>query len=78
MSMASELMRLRKALLRADPAPELEHLRKALSVDRAAYSAWIDQHEVEVSELMVSIDLDEDVSPMIRAEFIHQTWSNTP
>lgn len=57
-------------------AHELKRLRRALRIQRNEYSHWIDHSLGTIAALEKDAQLygEEDLSPIVRAQYIHEMW----
>lgn len=58
-----------------NPTPELKRLRKALQLNWYEYSNWVDANQQDIALLIATTPLEEEISPTLRAAFIHQHWN---
>jgi len=62
-----------------NPAPELQRLRAALRIEWPDYRAWIDRNIDAVNLLAELSEANgEEPSAMVRAQYIHETWTAKP
>lgn len=56
-------------------APELDRLARAMDIRWSEYRPWIDhsQHTIRALE-DEAVTNDEDISPLIKAQYIHEMW----
>ena len=57
-------------------APELKRLRRAIRIQWTEYRHWIDHSMSTIAALERDAELfeEEDLSPLIRAQYIHEMW----
>lgn len=60
-----------------DPTPEMLRLQQALQIDQAAYGVWIDEHQQDVALLIATTPLEEDISAVLHAGYIHHNWGSS-
>lgn len=54
--------------------PELHRLRAALRIEWLPYRSWMDANFKKVQKIIDCAEPDEEMAPLLRAQYIHDTW----
>lgn len=66
-------------MILSNPAPELVRLRTAMNIQRPSFRAWLDANLERVLEQSNAVALaGDEPAPVLRAQFIHETWKTIP